>query len=237
MIIRSFLLILCLAISMHSKLTYAAVKVEHIRESIKIFMVGHMENISLRYGKSVTTSYKIGALDSRLNMPDCAAPLSVELKSTVSIGRTNVRVSCQHDSPWTIFVPVNINLYRQVVTTLTPLSKGTLITSEHLQLREMPVSSLNGSYYTKVDAIVGMQAKRNLRADTAVIESFLELPILIKRGESVIVSATSGALRVKIQGTALKDGYEGEQIRVRNSQSKRIINALVTGRGRVSVAM
>ena len=222
---------------MHCNLTYAAVKVEHIRASIDTFMVGHMENINQRYGRAVSTSYKIGALDNRLNMPDCAVPLSVELKSTTSIGRTNVRVSCQHNSPWAIFVPVDINLYRQVVTTLIPVSRGTLMTSDLLQLREMPMSSLNGSYYTKIDDIVGMQAKRNLRADTAVIGSFLELPILIKRGESVIVSATSGGLRVKIQGTALKDGHEGEQIRVRNSQSKRIINALVTGRGRVSVAM
>ncbi len=237
MIIRSFLPILCSLIAIHTNFVYADVKAEHIRESIKLFMAGHLEDLNQQYGKTVSTSFKIGALDARLNMPDCPSPLTVELKSSTTVGHTNVRVSCQHSSPWTIFIPVTVNLYRQVVTTLTPISKGTIVTQQHLQTRKVAVGSLNGTYYTEVNALVGMQAKRNIRADTAVLETFLELPVLVKRGEAVVMSAKSGSLMVKMQGTALKDGHGGEQIRVRNTQSKRIINARVTGPGQVAVAM
>ena len=60
---------------------------------------------------------------------------------------------------------------------------------------------------------------------------------MIKRGESVVMTAKSGALQVRIQATALTDGHAGEQISVRNKQSKRVVEARVIGPGKVSVVM
>ncbi|NEP50997.1 MAG: flagellar basal body P-ring formation protein FlgA, partial [Moorea sp. SIO3C2] len=53
---------------------------------------------------------------------------------------------------------------------------------------------------------------------------YLEQPLLIKRGDSVVVTARTGTLTVKMPGTALMDGHRGEQISVRNKQSNRVVD-------------
>jgi len=215
----------------------AAVNPSMIRLSIDDFMRQHMQLLAQRYDDSVTMDYKIGALDNRITMPDCGSPLAIELKDSNSFGRTNVRVSCQSTSPWSLYVPLTINLYRPVVTAAVPLSRGINIGAHQLRLRKVNISSLNGSYFSDIAEVIGMQSKRALRADAIVLASQLAPPLLVKRGDAVILSASSGALVVKIAATALRDGHAGEQITVRNKQSKRLVDARVTGPGQVSVAM
>ena len=196
-----------------------------------------MQLLAQRYEDSVTMDYKIGALDNRIIMPDCDSALAIELKDSNNVGRTNVRVSCQSTSPWSLYVPLTINLYRPVVTAAVPLSRGSNIGAHQLRLRKVNISTLNGSYFGDIAEVVGMQSKRSLRADAIVLASQLAPPLLVKRGDAVTLSASSGALVVKIAAIALRDGHAGEQITVRTKQSKRLVDARVTGPGQVSVAM
>ena len=54
---------------------------------------------------------------------------------------------------------------------------------------------------------------------------------------TVVISARSGTLSVKMPGEALSDGGLSEQIRVKNLNSKRVIRARVTAPGQVEVAL
>jgi len=215
----------------------AAVDTTMIRQSIESFVLPHMQQLAARYDDSVTMDYKIGALDNRIIMPDCDSPLTIELRDSNSFGRTNVRVSCQSTSPWSLYVPLTINLYRPVVTAAVPLSRGSHIGAHQLRLRRVNISTLNGSYFSDIAEVVGMLSKRSLRADAIVVASQLAPPLLVKRGDAVILSASSGSLVVRIAAIAMRDGHAGEQITVRNKQSKRLVDARVTGPGQVSVAM
>lgn len=215
----------------------AAVDTVMIRQNIDTFMVQHMQSLAQRYDHSVTMDYEIGALDNRTRMPDCGSSLAIELRDNNSIGRTNAKVSCLSTSPWSMYVPLTINLYRPVVTAAAPLSRGTNISAHQLRLRKVNISTLNGSYFSDISEVVGMQSKRSLRADAILLASQLTPPLLIKRGDAVTLSARSGALVVKIGAIALRDGHAGEQITVRNKQSKRVVDARVTGPGQVSVNM
>jgi len=52
-----------------------------------------------------------------------------------------------------------------------------------------------------------------------------------------VISAGNSTIQVKMPGEALSAGSVGEQIRVRNLNSKRVVKARVTGPGQVEVAM
>mgnify|MGYP003501331045 FL=1 len=65
----------------------------------------------------------------------------------------------------------------------------------------------------------------------------LDLPPLVKRGQTVtILSATQG-LEVRATGEALADGTSGETIRVRNLLTRKVIQATVQDAGLVRVSM
>lgn len=237
MIVRSFLVLFSLIVMLPSSMTIADVSSDDIRTSVDQYLAEHIKRLSANYGNNTRLEYQINTLDPRLSMADCPVDLSVESKSQRNIGRINIRVSCQRQNLWSLYVPVEIDVFRQVVSALRPIAKGTQLQDSNLTLQEIDVSQLHGSYFTHLDDVIGLQAKRLIKADMPLIASYLEQPLLIKRGDAVAITAESDTIRVKISGVALMDGHRGEQISVRNTQSKRVVEARVTAAGQVSITM
>ncbi len=237
MIVRSFFILFSTLTCLLSGAAYGDVDAEEIKAQVSLFMDQHIALLAEDYGDAVRIEYTVNSLDSRLSMKDCPDTLETELKSRSNIGRVNIRVSCNELNPWSLYVPVDVDLYRPVVTTISPIAKGEMLTRGELEMREMDISQLNGSYFTVMEEVTGMQAKRPIRADKPVIANYLEPPLLIKKGEQVQMTARSGGLIVKIAGIALMDGHKGQQISVRNNQSKRVVEARVSGPGQVSIQL
>ncbi|MCY1454933.1 flagella basal body P-ring formation protein FlgA [compost metagenome] len=60
---------------------------------------------------------------------------------------------------------------------------------------------------------------------------------MVSKGDQVVISAMSPAINVRMPGEALSNGAPGEQIRVRNLSSGRVVKARVKGPGQVQVDM
>jgi flagella basal body P-ring formation protein FlgA len=58
---------------------------------------------------------------------------------------------------------------------------------------------------------------------------------LVRKGETVVVTASEGLLSVSIKGLALESGAQGDTISVRNTESQKIFSALVTDENHVQV--
>ena len=91
-----------------------------------------------------------------------------------------------------------------------------------LQTKDDVINRGRYTGYTNAKAIIGMLAKRTIRSDAIIQSNQLKAPNLIKRGDNVIITASNSAISVKMNGTALMDGALGEQISIRNNQSKRL---------------
>ena len=216
---------------------WADMNASQIKAVADRFMAQHSRDLAQQYGQATRIEYRIDPLDSRLSMADCPVPVTAAIKSPVSIGHINIQVRCDSPIQWTLYVPAEVQLFRPVVIPIGPLGRGTTISASDLQLREIDISQLNGSYFTDIEEVVGMEARRLLPADRPIIASQLKAPVMINKGDAVIVTANSGGLKVKMPGVALADGYEGQQISVRNSTSERVVDALVTAPGQVEVPM
>lgn len=86
-----------------------------------------------------------------------------------------------------------------------------------------------------IDEIVGKTPRRGLRADIPVRVSEIRRPVLVKRSGLVTMILQSGSLTLTAKGRALEDGSDGDVIRVSNSQSSLVVEAVVTGSNVVSV--
>lgn len=235
--VRSFLLRFALLLVISSQPTLGAVTAKDINATATAFLASHSKELARQYGDSARLEYKINQLDSRLSMQDCPQPLVAELKSNRPLGRITLKISCQQSSRWSLYVSAEINLYRPVVSAVMPVAKGTVLNASQLHLQELDISKLTGSYFTAIDQVVGMQARRSLTTERPITAEQLEQAIVIRRGDAVLMSANTGSLMVKIPGIALADGHKGQQISVKNSQSKRVVQARVVASGQVMVAM
>ncbi len=199
-------------------------------------MLGHLAERQQHYGDQVRIDYEIEALDPRLSLSECPNALEVAIKSQ-NRNRLNLLISCRSKRPWSLYVPVSVSLYREVVIATTTIARGATISEHQLQLNEQDIAALNSDFYTSIEALAGMEAKRLIRANTVISQHHTAPPVIIKKGESVLITASTGVLTVKLPAEALSDGRLGEQISVRNTQSKRVVKARVTGTGQVEVLM
>jgi flagella basal body P-ring formation protein FlgA len=232
---RIFLRTLPLALTLFA--TSAATSAENsvVRTAVNRFMHNYSTKLVEQYGSDLRVEYTITALDSQ-PVAECAAPLALNAKDA---GQLTSRISVQVNCPgsWSIYVPIDLSIYRPVVIALKPLAPGSTIGDSDVQLAETDITQLLGQYLTNLDEAVGMSAKRSISQGKPLISQQLVPPLLIHRGDSVVIVADSGGISVKSTGTALTDGRRGEQIRVKNQGSARVIDARVSERGEVQIAM
>ena len=181
---------------------------------------------------------QVSQLDPRLRMPLCDKELTATLESPAQpIGRVTVKVRCEGASPWTVFVPAQVKLFRDVVVVARPLKRMGIIGFDDVILRERDISLINQGYLTSVDQAIGQKLTRPVVTDQVITLVHLEQAEVIRKGDQVVISASSGGLNVRMPGEALSNGGMSEQIRVKNLNSNRVIRARVTAPGQVEVAL
>ena len=118
-----------------------------------------------------------------------------------------------------------------------PMARKSKLAADDLSLREEDVSQLRQTYLTDISQATGQTLKRGVASGDILTSNLLQPSSLIKRGDRVVIVARSGDFFVKMQGEALSDGAKGQQIRIRNITSDRVIRARVVGPSEVEVAL
>lgn len=234
--IKSLIACIITLVALLGSTVQAATTADDIYTVASTFTAEYEAELKKQYGPSTRIETKISPLDPRLALADCPAPLNSTMKAGGS-NRINLKVSCDEGKRWSVYVPVTINTYRQVITSLRPIPRGTTIQATDLKLSEMNTSQLRGSYFTNTGSLTGMVAKQMINSGAIILDHHIVPPVIIKKGDAVLVTAKTSGLLVKMPGIALTDGREGDQIRVKNKQSQRTIEARVTGPGQVKVLM
>ncbi|MEH6470267.1 MAG: flagellar basal body P-ring formation chaperone FlgA [Halopseudomonas sp.] len=173
--------------------------------------------------------------DSRLQLQPCAAPITFSSSRPIKAGSFTLKASCDYPRHWTRYLRGDIKLFRNVLVSARPLSKG-----QHLQAGDMRLASINQAnlrdgYYSRPQQIIGYQLNRSLPDNRPLTPKLLTPPTLIHQGDTVTIQAGSNGITVEMTGIALEAGSLGQQIRVENSKSGRTIKANVISQGKVKI--
>lgn len=181
---------------------------------------------------------QVKRIDPRLRLMPCENLLKAALETPARpIGRVTVRIQCEGAHPWTVFMPAQVHLYREVIVATHSLQRQTLISATDITLAERDIGLLSQGYLTDVEQAIGNKLGRPLIPGQIVAPAFLQQPATIHKGDQVIITAAGAGISVRMIGEALSDGSIDQQIRVKNLKSERIIKARVIGPGQVEVNM
>ncbi|RJX80588.1 flagellar basal body P-ring formation chaperone FlgA [Pseudomonas sp. LS-2] len=181
---------------------------------------------------------EVKQLDPRLRMPHCDKDLTASLESPAQpIGRVTVKIRCESSSPWTVFVPAQVHLFRNVVTVVRPMKRDAIVSEGDIAMRERDVGLLGQGFLDSLDQAVGQKVVRPTVIDQILTPVHLQQPEMVRKGDQVVINARSGSMSVRMPGEALSDGGFNEQIRVKNLNSKRVIKANIVAPGQVEVPM
>ena len=182
--------------------------------------------------------YSAASIDALLTLRRCTQDLSfTPQKGNARSGRKLIKVRCDDHKPWSVFIPVNFEHWQSVVTAVRAIQRNEVITAADIVIREQKLQGMNSDYLTRINDAIGTLATRPVAAGKPLSNSGLALPKWIKRGDQVMIIANANGVSVKMAGTAMANGSKGQQIKVRNLSSKRIINATVIAPGKVQTVM
>lgn len=197
------------------------------------------QNLQLSEGQ-----FSFAPLDSRVRVQGCDRALTMDLPFA---SRETVRVRCQSDAPWQMYLRLVLTApvaspvlprasdagpvsARRVVVATQLLRRGTTVSPELLQEVDHSGLGLDPQTVTSIKDVENAEMVRDIAAGTPLRSHDVKRATLVKQGQSVLLTIVQGnGLSVTARVDALQDGKLGEQVRLKNPESGRLVPGIVTG--------
>jgi flagella basal body P-ring formation protein FlgA len=117
------------------------------------------------------------------------------------------------------------------------LAPGEMIAAADIETIAVKSERLGEGYVTSAAELVGKTPRRAIRPGDPVRPTDIQAPIVIHKGELVTIVLQARSMVLTAQGKALDDGARGATIRISNTRSSRVVEAIVTAPGTAAVAV
>jgi flagella basal body P-ring formation protein FlgA len=125
--------------------------------------------------------------------------------------------------------------WRLIPVAVRPLTKGTVVSANDIQLQKVNGTSVGRDVVENIGDLVGRSVTKDVGQGEMFRASVVVLPPVIAAGSRVTVIFRQNRLEASASGVALENGAVGQEIQVRNEQSKRVITGRVSEPGLVIV--
>jgi len=230
---QKYLLLLYIFISLSSVTTaHASIQShESLKNAALSFLQTEVEDMQ-------DTEITVGNFDKRLRLHQCSSALEAFWPlGNKGTGNTTVGIRCSGDKPWKIYINAYIHIYKSVWVSKNNLNRNQVIDLTEVTVEKRDITRLTSGYLLAETPIEGLQIKRNVPANYVLSSKVLGSQKLVKRGERITIISRYGGIEVRAAGIAMSDGGKGERIKVRNSSSKREIEAYVSGNHQVLITL
>jgi flagellar basal body P-ring formation protein FlgA len=177
------------------------------------------------------------ALDARLRLAACPAALQTFAQPPRgNQARALVRVSCSGGVTWTLNVPVEIRRELDVLVLKRAVTRGEILGAADVVAQKRQVASLSSPYVGRVADLAGRPTRRPLPEGTPVTAEALSAALLIKRGQTVTLAASTASFEVRAPGRALADASVTQRLRVQNLDTLKVVEGVAESEGVVRVS-
>jgi flagella basal body P-ring formation protein FlgA len=119
---------------------------------------------------------------------------------------------------------------KTVLVANQPLRRGTILQPSYFKLVEMNVSSTDNMVLSQFKEIENTELLHDMGAEQALRNYDIKPTLLVKRGQQVNFSIGEGrGFLITIKTEAQQDGSLGDQIKLKNVESGRLISGVITG--------
>lgn len=175
--------------------------------------------------------------DSVGRLPVCLQPLTIKMAGRLRSlwGRQSFRIECPDAHGWVARAQLTVTASLPVWLAAQTLRKDQAITPADVRLERVTLNNLHQGFSVKTDDLTGFRSQRLISAGQVIDPAVLLPPLLVHRGDQVVIQAQQDGFHASMQGEALEDGVAGKLIRIRNLSSGKEIQAEVSTKGVVLV--
>jgi flagella basal body P-ring formation protein FlgA len=190
-----------------------------------IFDAGQLQGLALRAGLQWSNPQGLSRVVVREGSASPAGAMGAVL-TPVSTGAAGPASSATAGRPGATV---------DVLTYARNLNTGDIVQPEDVVWTTLQAHMAPGGAPQDADQVIGLSAKRPLRAGAPVTARDLASPQVIARNDMVEVAYVVGGVKLTITGRATRNAAVGEPVPVLNTTSNRTIDAVAVGPGRAVV--
>jgi flagella basal body P-ring formation protein FlgA len=164
--------------------------------------------------------------------PPCAQNVAIEALDTRSPQRMRFLARCNDTPGWRYEYIVRARVTAMVAIAAAPVAANEALTDAQVTIERRDISNIADPISSPAEA-VGQMSRRMLRPGDILRSGQLSSPVLVKRGDAVLMVARREGIEVSAAGEALDAGARGAVIRVRNAGSGQVVRMRVAGQGTV----
>lgn len=154
-------------------------------------------------------------------------PISIPVGSSIEVAGTTdseirgsvlLHMGLRQDGPVepAFSIRIDVTTYQRLWTAKQAIPRGTLITNDVVQPREVETTWLVGNPCTQVESIIGYRATRTISKDRVITTDLIDIPYAVKRGDLVKISSFGDGVIATVDGQARQNGRPGDWIWVAN---------------------
>ncbi|MFA6970905.1 MAG: flagellar basal body P-ring formation chaperone FlgA [Gallionella sp.] len=177
-------------------------------------------------------AFNVNEIDRRIDLRPCKKIEAFLPAGSQLIGRVSIGVRCVEPNGWSIFIPVQIKITRELLISARPLSMGQAVHEE--DLARQTTETMQNIGLTDARQVIGKVLRYSIAAGYILREDMLRSPYSVKQGQSVKLSVQGGGFSLSSSGVALNNASEGETVQIRTS-SGRVISGIAGTEGVVQI--
>ncbi len=177
-------------------------------------------------------TYQIDEIDRRIVLPKCARLEAFLPTGSQLIGKTSVGVRCAEKNGWSIFVPVQIRLNLNLLTSAHQLPLGHTLQEQDLASQTTESSQSGG--FTDPKQVIGKVLRYGIAAGQVLREDMLRKPYSVTQGQAVQLAVQGSGFSIRGEGVALNNASEGQAVQVRVG-SGRVVSGIARAGGMVEI--
>lgn len=119
----------------------------------------------------------------------------------------------------------------------TQRNAGETIEDADIAWVDMEQATLGNSAITNIEQLVGKTARRLIASGTVIRSGMVSAPVIVRKNDLIMMLYQTANLTISHQARALSDGAMGDTIRALNTQTNKILDAVVTGSDQATVGI
>ncbi len=175
----------------------------------------------------------VDEIDKRIAVRPCSKLEAFLPGGSQLMGRVSVGVRCLESNGWSLFIPVQIKVTRELLVSARALTMGQVLHEEDISRLNMELTQNSG--ITDPRLVVGKVLRYSIAAGLILREDMLRAPYSVKQGQSVKLTIQGSGFTLSSSGVALNNAGEGESVQIRTS-SGRVISGIATEEGIVRIS-
>lgn len=177
----------------------------------------------------------------RLHLPATAEP-TLDVEDVTFDERRGhfdavVAVSADGTNPQRVRITGQLHEMVDVPVLTRRVAAGEMLTADDIRWLSVRGQSLPKHSILAAEDLIGLTPKRTLAPGVPISTADVRRPVLVSKGELVVIALETPQMMLSARGQALNSGSKGDVIRVANIQSRQIVEAVVTGPGQASVGI